>query len=472
MSAADNGGWDVAVEVATNALSSLVGSLLPPQLQQRPVASPLFQGTVTPQAAVGAMSLTTAGDLTANVSIDGTVLTVTNLNFPIPGVTNPPPAWLRDVPLKGTVHVTDRLEMRANALVIDFTPTPVLNQPVVTADVDEDSVLAAPLVQFALAFAFNAGGQAGYEQAKTNLLQTIRTNVETGVRDAVVALGVVTLVPAPPLPFAITASSFRAAPASLHVLYAMGPAGNTSLITRSMLLTSSLTGAPVDAAAISLGNVSLLRDFVAASLMGPPLGLPAALFLAGHPCLFVGPVGIPLPGGAIPGVAGVTLDSLIAGIDEAGLLHVVARLTATGTAGAFTATALVDNAFSFAATSAGGTLTVAVTPVVPSAVTSDVSIAWWMYVAGALAGGLTLVGVLAAIDAFAGSLANGALGTAIAGALPSFTAALPLPGRAAALTPRALTSTQADSVRRTVTLFPGITLTDPFRSHDLIVNLV
>ena len=108
----------------------------------------------------------------------------------------------------------------------------------------------------------------------------------------------------------------------------------------------------------------------------------------------------------------------------------------------------------------------------PSAVTSDVSIAWWMYVAGALAGGLTLVGVLAAIDAFAGSLINGALGTAIAGALPTFTAPLPLPGRAAALTPRALTSTQADSVRRSVTLFPGITITDPFRSHDLIVNLV
>jgi hypothetical protein len=174
----------------------------------------------------------------------------------------------------------------------------------------------------------------------------------------------------------------------------------------------------------------------------------------------------------VAGITRVTLDSLIAGIDEAGLLHIVTRLTATGTMGTFTVSALVDNSFRFAATSRGGTLTLTVTPIVPSAVTSDVSIPWWMYVAGAVVGGMTLVGVEVAIDSFAGLLINGAIGTAIAGVLPTITAPVPLPGRTPALTPRALTSTQPDSARRLVTFAPGITIPDPFRSHDLIVNLV
>ena len=488
MSAADNGGWDVAVEVAANALSSLVGPLLP-QLPQRQLMTPAFQGMVTPQARITGTSLTTAGDLTANVSIDGTNLRVTNLTVPLPGVMNPPPDWLADIPIKGTVRVTDRLEMRPTrtagglasaTLVVDFTPTPVLNQPAVVVEVD-DSFLTAPLITIALAFAFNAGGQQAFEQLRNNLRQTISTNVEAAVRDAVVGLGVITLVPAPALPFAVTAFAFRATPLSLHVLYAMGPAGNTSLITRSMLLSSSLSGAPVDVAALSLGNVSLLRDFLAASLMGPPLGLPLGMFISGHPCLFVGPISVTrrgsqvvpfLPGGPPAGISDVSLDSLIAGIDEAGLLHVVARLTATGSAGAFTINALVDNSFRFAATITGGVLALTVTPIVPAVVSSDVSIAWWMYLAGALAGGLTLVGVLAAIDSFAGLLINGAIGTAIAGALPTLTAPIPLPGRAPALTLRALASTQPDSATRSTTLFPGFTISDPFRSHDLIVNLV
>lgn len=489
MSSADNGGWDVAIEVAANALSSLVGPLLP-QLPQRQLVTPAFQGTVTPQAIVTGTSLTTAGDLTANVSIDGTNLRVTNLTIPLPNVMNPPPDWLDDIPIKGTVRVTDRLEMRPTltagglasaTLVIDFAPTPVLNQPSIVAEID-DSFLTAPLVSIALGVAFNAGGQQGFEQLRDNLRQAIRTNIEAAVRSAVVGLGVITLVPAPALPFAITASAFRATPTSLHVLYAMGPPGNTSLITRSMLLTSSLTGASVDVAALSLGNVSFLRDFLRdLTLRGAPLGLPLSMFISGHPCLFVGPISITrrgsqvvpfLPGGPPDGISDISLDSLIAGIDEAGLLHVVARLTATGSAGAFTVSALVDNSFRFAATTTGGALTLTVTPIVPAVVSSDVSIAWWMYLAGALAGGLTLVGVLAAIDIFAGLLVNGAIGTAIAGALPTIAVPIPLPGRAPALALRALTSMQPDSATRSTTLSPGFTISDPFRSHDLIVNLV
>jgi hypothetical protein len=489
MSAADNGGWDFAVEVAANAISGVVGPLLPTQLPQATLVTPAFQGTVTPQASITGTSLTTAGDLTVSVSIDGTNLRVTNLTIPIPGVMNPPPDWLANIPIKGTVRVTDRLEMRpalngglaSATLVIDFANTPVSNQPAFVAEID-DSFLSAPLVVIALAFAFNTGGQAAFEQTRDNLRQTIRTAVETAVRNVVVPLGVVTLVPPPALPFALTAFAFRATPLSLHVLYAMGPAGNTSLISRSMLLTGSLTGAPVDVAALSLGNVSLLRDFLRdLTLRGAPLGLPLSMFITGHPCLFVGPISITrrgsivvpfLPGGLPAGFSDISLESLIAGIDESGLLHIVARLTATGVGGAFTVNATVDTSFRFAATVSGGTLTLSLTPITPAVVASDVSIAWWMYLAGALTGSLTLVGVLAAIDDFAGLLINGALGTAIGGLFPTISAPIPLPGRAAALTVRAVRSTQPDSATRSVTFLPGFTVSDPFRSHDLIVNLV
>jgi hypothetical protein len=156
----------------------------------------------------------------------------------------------------------------------------------------------------------------------------------------------------------------------------------------------------------------------------------------------------------------------------------VVRLTAAGTSGAFSVDASIDSSFAFSATAAPGAggggeiLTFTVTPVLPPAVASDASIAWWMYLAGALVGGLTLVGVLAAIDAFSGLLLSGAIATAVGGALPTIAAPVPLPGRVPALAVRALRATQADSTRRTITLFPGATLTDPFRSHDVIVNLV
>ena len=116
-------------------------------------------------------------------------------------------------------------------------------------------------------------------------------------------------------------------------------------------------------------------------------------------------------------------------------------------------------------------MTFTVTPIVPPAVSSDASIAWWMYLAGALVGGLTLVGIIAAIDAFSGLLLNGAIATAVGGALPTIAVPVPLPGRIPALAVRSVRTTQADSIRRSISLL-GITISDPFRSHDVIVNLV
>lgn len=466
----DNGGWDLTVEIAANALAALIGGALPPA-PPRQIQTNLASGTLTPQVRITGATLSATADLTVSLSTDGTMLRITQLTFP-PGA-GTPPALPVDVEIKATVRVTARLTMRSNALVVDFAPMPVLNQPLVVADVDDEVLLEPPFL-ILLAWAFANGGQAGLDQMRRLILDTLEDGLENGVRDAVTSLGTVVLVPAPtlPPPLAVTGSALLASPASLRVFYSVGgPAGNTSLVTRSMLLTSSVTGTPADAAALCISNACLLRDFVRTGLIAPPLALPAGGFLAGHPCLFVGPVPIPLPAGGIPGVAGATFDSLLAGTDEAGLLHLVASMTATGVGGSFTYRATVDASFAFSASASGGTLTLAFTPVTPPAVRSDVSIAAWVYVAAGLTGGAALVGVLAAVDAFAGAAVDGPIATAIGGALPTITLGIPLPSRLPALAVRTSSTAQPDSTRRSIPI-GGISIPDPFRSHDIIVNLI
>jgi hypothetical protein len=81
------------------------------------------------------------------------------------------------------------------------------------------------------------------------------------------------------------------------------------------------------------------------------------------------------------------------------------------------------------------------------------------------------VTVLAAIDLFGGTLISGPIAGAITAAIgPGLRVPVSLTGLPP-LTPRLLTSFQADSATRTITL-PFLSITFPFRDHDVIVNLV
>jgi hypothetical protein len=284
-------------------------------------------------------------------------------------------------------------------------------------------------------------------------------------------VGVVTVVPATP---PITVQNFRTTPASLEALCGVGgPAGNRNLITRS-ILRSNTSGVFIDAAALCVNNRSLLRDFIRPALT-TRFGLTTGGFNATHPFQWAGSVPLPIP--SIPLVSSASLLSMTAGVDEVQRLHVLGSAIAAGSAGAFSVTIRFDLAVTVAASTDGVTLTITPTLAGTPTVNSDISIAWWVYVGGILAGGIGLTAVLAAIDLFGGLFLNGPISSAIAGAVAGALPAIPVPISGPGL-PRIVSAVssvslnQADAAAQTFTL-PGTTLTVPdgFRQHDLIVTM-
>jgi hypothetical protein len=468
MPTADHGDFDLVVEVATTAITSAIRSGFTLSFPPTQVSLPELVGQVIPQASVSDVSLASNGDITITITIDGTILRADRIV--IGGSTFDPPEWLRDIRIDGTVRVTDRVEQRGLSVIVDFTPTPVLGHPRVEPNVDERAVLASPLIAFYLAQQILQGPVA-YQEARRQLMAQINDRIAAAVKSAVQALGVQTLVPAPPAP--VTRAALLVSPASLRLLYTLGGApGNPAAITRSRLLLGS-SGVSVDAAAITLNNGSLLRDFVRPAVAGA-LTIPTTAFTAGHPCFFAGsPIPLPLPGGLPPGIVGATTNFVIAGIDETGALRIILVLRATGVGGTFTLTASIDMTVAISATTSGGTTTMTIAMAGPPAVTSDVEIPAWVYVAAALTGGTILVGVLAAVDAFAGGFAAGAIGGIITGGFTPFTVGLPFPSRLPPLIQRSFGLNQADAPRR-VLQAPGVpfTIPDPFRAHDLFLKFV
>ncbi|MGN6662647.1 MAG: hypothetical protein ACTHK6_00350 [Solirubrobacterales bacterium] len=470
MPTADTGNWDLVIEIATSAIQRALGGLLPSSLPTTEVSNPAFRGTVTPHVSPGTVSLSSGGDVTIGLAIDGTEINVEEIFLPIPGVKNPPPPWLSKIVLHGQVHITDHLEMSGNDLVIDFATDSGRSQPAVSVTLDEASLLAAPLVQFALAAAFFAGGEAAYVAARHQLVEEVQAQIKQQVLGALASRGRVTLVAAPNISgHPITGSALLTQSQSLHLCYALcNPAGSTAAISRSMLLTTT-AGATADVAAFAISNACLLGCFVKPEAIAR-FGLPPGGFTAGHPCFFIGPSTIPVSG--LPSVISeVTLETLLAGIDESGLLRLLINLTVHGVAGAFKITASVDVALSIRASVSGGNLAIELAEARPTIVESDISIEWWVYVAGGLTGGFGIAAILGLVDLFGGQFLNGPLAGLIGGlAIPPVTA--PLPTATPPVRVREVKSVEPDSPRRTLATFGGITIPDPFRSHDVIVNFI
>lgn len=471
MPATDTGNWDLVIEVATSALQRVVGGLLPSALPASAVSSPAFNGTVTPHLAPGSVNLDGDGDITIGISIDGTVLHVDELNLSIPSVSNPPPAWLATIGLRGQVRITDYLEMQGNDLVIDFSPGRL--QPHVAVLLEEDSLLSAPLVQFALAAAYLAGGQTAYLEARTELVEEVERQIGQQVRSAIIAKGRVVVVAAPSfVGNPIASSALRTDPQSLHLCYALcNPAGSVGAISRSMLLTTT-AGVRVDVAAFAINNACLLGCFLKPRVMRR-LGLPASGFRSDHPCLFFGPSSIAVPG--LPQViTEVKVNSLITGIDEAGQLRLQVDLTANGVAGAFKITASTDFAFAISASVTRSVLSIEFNEARPPIVDSDIAIEWWVYLAGGLTGGIGLATIIGLADVLGDKLLDGPMEGLIKDTVDTIPPVIvPLPGAMPPVRVREVNSKQPDSVRRSISPSPPIfKLPDPFRSHDLIINFI
>ena len=489
MPIADHGGFDVVAEIP-EATALAIASGLSFGSPTAPFANAQATGTATVVAGVSSVSFAQPDRLIFDIDIAGTridVLQVTAFGPP----TNVAP-WMQLIQPRGSIRVNAPLGMTpGHALVTNLSAAG--SDPMVTVSVAEDSILASPLVTSLLARAIlpDPTNDTLYQQAKAMVLAGFRETIETQVRQSLGRLGLVVLVPAPTLPSSVSGalnviagSGFRMLPRAIKVGYATrtGSGGSPPAITISNLLRSTATGIPVDALAICLSNAFVLRDIVRDGLTIPQptgLGIPLSAFQANHPLMLMRPLVTTVPGGPIPGIASLTINSIFGGIDGTNL-RLIMRITANGVAGAFTISATVDAAFTVTASPGTPPSLVVALSGTPS-VTTDLAIAWWVYVGAALVpGGAALGYILLGADLFAGSIANGPIATAIVGAAGGLGGTFPAPSGPGLppLTVRPPVSLgQPNAIRRIVTVaLPGVPapvpIVDPFLDNDVLINLV
>jgi hypothetical protein len=475
MATLDNGGFDLVVTVSEPTLSGAARTLAPVTVPSQPINNAMLVGTVEPSASVVGATLPGGVDLTVTIDLAGTVIHVTSAAL-LGGAMQPVPAHLADIPIAGTVAVTGRFSTGGpggTTVFADFTPQG--SYPIVSPSLDENASLAAPLVVLLLANAIisNPTDPNAYATARSTVVALLTSAVTTAVRDAVRGLRTPIATPPPGLP--ITGLTLFETPRfALTLAYTMGgPGGSPSAVGRLNVLTNTATGAPLDAVVLTLANGGIFRDLVRPALTAA-LGLTPGGFLPGPQFAWFGSVPLTPPGGLPTGVAGITLESLVLGIDESGRLRVTGTALGTGVGGTFTVTTSVDQAFTIGATPLPGRngFLLTLTPAGPPTVTTDVQIPAWVYVASALTGGALLVTVLVTIDLFGGTLISGPIAGAITAAIgPGLSVPVTLAGLPP-LTPRLLTSFQADSASRTVSVSFLPPIPFPFRDHDVIVNLV
>ena len=313
------------------------------------------------------------------------------------------------------------------------------------------------------------GDPDAFNTASAAITKMVTDTITNSVTSFIASVRKVIVAPPAGLPIA-SLSLLETKRFAITFAFTMGGAGGSSAsITRLNILTNTATGAPLDAIVFTISNGGLIRDLLRPILVGL-LGLTPTGFLAGNPFAWFGSVALPI--GTIPGIASVRLTSLVLGIDGAGRLHAVADILGTGSGGTFTVTGTIDQAFTLAAAPSPSGFTLAATPAGPPVITSDVQIPAWVYAASVFTGGALLTTVLAAVDIFGGpviaGLATGPIATAFAAGV---TFPVPLPSSLLPLTPRLLTSFEADASPQTLTI-GTFTIPFPFRAHDIIVNLV
>jgi len=491
MPLADHGGFDVVAEIPeATALSIARGLAL--GSAARPIATDRVTGTATVVATVSAVTLTPPDRLILDIDISGTRIRVQRVTVFGPPMDVAP--WMQLIEPRGSIRVNAPLTMTAgHSLVVTFTQSG--SDPILTVTLDEDSILASPLVTMLLAQAILTDPMNGalYQQMRATVLGEFRAALEAQVRQPLTQLGTVVLAPAPTLPSSFSGaanligrSGFRILPRSIKICYATRTStggASPAAITFSNLVRSTSTGASVDAMAICCSNAFILRDIVRDGLTVPPplgLGIPLSAFQTTHPLMLIGPLVTTVPGGSIPGIASLTYNSIFGGIDGTNI-RLLISMTADGRLGAFSISASIDAAFSVTA-GPGSPPSLVVGLVGTPTVMTDLSIAPWVYV-GAVAApfvGVPLATIFAAADLFAGSLANGPLAAAIAGLAGGLggTLSAPLGPGLPPLTVRPPVSLgQPNAIRRIVAVtIPGLSSTlpivDPFLDNDVLITLV
>ena len=496
MPLADNGGFDVLAEIPTGTMLSVLQTFRF-TFGPIPFRSTRMTGTALVATTINAVTLTAPNRLVLDLDIAGSQIVVNTVTVFGPQMNVA--AWMALITPRGTIQVDAPLAMTpANALAVTFTPSG--SDPVVTVNLDENSVLATPLATMLLAQAIMADPMNGalYQQARAALLAEFRTAVEdqfhsflANLPNTQPQLGSLVLAPAPTLPSStsgaanlIASSSFKILPGSIKLCYATrtGSGGSITPIG-SNLVRSTATGLPVDGMAIVLSNAFVLRDIIRDGFTVPPpsgLGIPLGAFQSTHPLMLLGPLVTTVPGGPIPAIVSLTYNSIFGGIDGTNI-RLLINLTANGASGAFSISASIDAAFSVMA-GPGTPPSIVVGLAGTSTVRTDLSIAPWVYLAVGILPfvGPPLATILAAADLFAGSLANGPIAAAIAGLAGGLggTFIFPPGGGLPALTIRPPVSLgQSNAITRTfMVTVPGLPMplpfVDPFKDNDVMITLI
>ena len=471
MSTPDTGGFDLLLTVAEPELSRAVAASIGPlSINPVPVNNAVVSGTVTIVASVIGAILPGGTDIALTIDLTGSTFTATSAL--IGGVPHQVPATVPPVPINAIVTATGRFTQSGaggTTVFADFTAGGPF--PTISVDLDSNAVLSSFLVEWILAGIVLAsnGDPNAFNTASAAITQMVSDTITNAVTSFISTVRRVVVTAPAGLPIR-SLSLLETARFSITFAFTMGGAGgSTASITRLNILTNTGTGAPLDSVVFTISNGGLLRDLLRPLLAGR-LGLTPAGFLAGNPFAWFGAVALPI--GAIPGISSVRLTSLILGIDGAGRLRVAAHILATGSAATFTITADIDQAFTLAATASPTGFTLTAAPAGPATVSSDVQIPAWVYAASIFSGGSLLTTVLAAIDLLGGSVIAGFVTGPIATALgPGVAFPVPLPTSLLPLTPRALTSFEADASAQALSV-GFLTIPFPFRANDVIVNLV
>jgi len=469
MSIADEGGFDMVMEVAQTLLLEIAGSVNIPT-ESTTLTFQGITGNLTTEALIDQVTLGAFPNLNVGLDVSGTTFDATS----VPVFLSPVPNSLRTVTLSGNVSATVPLGVSGFALGANFDQAKL---PVVSQDVF-NSVLAAPLIQFLLAetFLIDPTG-ALYSQT----VQNIRSALTSALQAPFVAVGSQIVFDASSLRgvgTGLTNFDFSFGNQSIFLQFTFGGAGGAaSAISRSNLLRTP-DGTPVDRADLIISNACILRDFIKPTLMLPPgaggLGLTAGGFappvlFGGAPLAWSGSA--PFPAAVTGPISSASIDSVVVGIDGANF-RILLNATANGVAGSFSVSASIDITLSLGVSINGTTVTFTLTPVGSPVVSSNVSIAWWVYVLGFVTGGFTLDVIIAVANAFGGNLANSIISGSVAGAIPSITITFPLPPGLPTLSVRSTSLSQTDAPPSAVLIAGFFFLNLPFPQNDIIVDVI
>jgi hypothetical protein len=468
----DHGGFDIAIEIAESTLARTIGALSIPMTGTQSFSVGGTQGEIIPSVAISTATLVPFG--TIRISLDLGMTKIHINQIVVDGIQQSVPPYMSDTTVLGTVTVDEHLKFSGNALVVDFTMVPPAGTPGLHVEINEDKLKFSPLFTFALSDYCSDPTSVACEQSRNQLLETLKTKVTEAVRRQISALGVRTLVPPPTL--GARFPTYRIGNKSMHLLYATcGSGGELLLIKRSNLLRRTSDGLPLDVAAIIVSNQAFLscviRPAVTTALRLTPGG-----FIPQHPLMWLGQIALRIPGGLPALISGVFLTKILGGIDGTNL-RILAEILVIGVGNAFNVRYTVDTTLSMNATVTGSTVIVSVSPLGTPAIRSYVNISGWALVGGFLSGGITLTGIMAAIDGIGVIISSGLIATAISPFLLTTRLPFTLPSTASPLTRRVQSFSQADAPTRTIGLtfaFLSQTLpfVDPFPSNDIIINLV